>query len=45
MYNYFEKVRWFYILGLYKKRHVAEFVKGGCITPEQYEEITGEAYE
>lgn len=41
----FDKVKKFYDAGLYTKSMVADFVKRGKITPEQYEEITGEKYE
>ena len=41
----FEKVKRFYDLGLYSEDQVAAFVRKGKITPEQYEEITGEPYE
>jgi len=41
----FAKIKRFYILGLYTKEMVAKFVEKGVITAEQYEEITGEAYE
>lgn len=41
----FEKVKRFYDLGLYTAAQVAQFVEKGRLTPEQYTEITGEAYE
>ena len=41
----FDKVKKFYDLGLYTKEHVANFVKKGAITAEEYELITGEAYQ
>lgn len=41
----FEKVKKFYNMGLYSKAQVAQFVAKGKLTPEQYEEITGEKYE
>ena len=40
----FERVKHFFELGLYTKAQVAVFVQKGKLTPEQYEEITGEAY-
>ena len=41
----FEKVKKFYKQGIYTKYMVKQFVIKGKITAEQYEEITGEAYE
>lgn len=41
----FDKVKKYYDLGLYTKAHVANFVKKGAITSEEYELITGEAYQ
>lgn len=38
-------VKRYYINGIYTKENVAVFVKAKKITPEQYEEITGEVYE
>lgn len=40
----FDKIKKFYDLGVYTKVQVAAFVKKGVITPEQYEQITGEPY-
>lgn len=40
----FEKVKKFYDEGLYTKAMVANFVKKGKITAEQYKEITGDDY-
>ncbi|MBR1524360.1 MAG: XkdX family protein [Lachnospiraceae bacterium] len=41
----FEKVKKYYERGFYSKAQVADFVKKGKLTAEQYEEITGEAYD
>ena len=41
----FEQIKKYYDLGLYTKEQVAMFVEKGKITPEEYEEITGEPYE
>ena len=41
----FDKVKKYYDLGLYTKAHVANFVKKGAITAEEYELITGESYQ
>ncbi len=41
----FEKVKKYYDMGIYTKKHVADFVKKGKLTPAQYKEITGEDYE
>ena len=41
----YAKIKKFYNLGLYTKENVAKFVEKGIITAEQYEEITGEAYD
>lgn len=40
----FEKILKFFKLKLYTKKQVADFVKKGIITAEQYEQITGEPY-
>lgn len=40
-----EKIRDYYNKGLYEKRHMKVYCQKGVITPEQYEEITGEAYQ
>jgi uncharacterized XkdX family phage protein len=41
---YFEKVKEFYNLKIYKKKHVADFVKKGKLTPEEYKLITKDEY-
>ena len=41
----FEIVKKNYERGLWTKRMVAVAVKKGIITPEQYQEITGEKYQ
>lgn len=40
----FKIVKRYYDKGIYTKENVAVFVSAGKITPEQYEEITGEEY-
>ena len=40
----FEKIKKFYDLGLWTKDMVKDAVVKGIITPEEYEEITGEKY-
>ena len=40
----YEKVKKYYDRGFYTKEQVADFVKKGKLTAEQYEEITGEPY-
>lgn len=40
----FKIVKRYYDKGIYTKENVATFVKAGKITPEQYEQITGESY-
>lgn len=40
----FEKVKRFFNLHLYTKKHIRQFCEKGVITKEQYKEITGEAY-
>lgn len=40
----FKIVKRYYDKGIYSKENVAVFVTAGKITPEQYSEITGEAY-
>lgn len=41
----YKKVKRLYDLGLYTAEQVKDFADRGKITPEQYEEITGEKYE
>ena len=41
----FEQIKKYYDLDLYTKEQVAAFVVKEKITPEEYEEITGEPYE
>jgi len=41
----YERIKKFYDMGIYTKVQVANFVKKGVITAEQYEMITGEPYE
>ena len=41
----FKTIRKYYRMGLYNDEQVAEFVRKGKITPEEYEEITGKPYE
>lgn len=40
----FEKVKKFYILGLYSKEQVRKFVEKGHLTSTDYFMITGEPY-
>lgn len=40
----FEKILKFFKLRLYTVNQVRQFVQKGIITPEQFEQITGEAY-
>lgn len=40
----FEKVKKFYDMGLYSNAQVAQFVKKGRLTAEEYQTITGEIY-
>lgn len=41
----FEKIKKYYDQGLWSKERVYNMVGKGKITAEEYEEITGEAYE
>lgn len=41
----FEKIKKFFNLKIYTEKQIHQFVEKGVITPEQYEEITGEKYE
>jgi len=41
----FNKIKKYYNMGLYTKENVAEFVKKGKLTPEEYKLITGDDYE
>lgn len=40
----FDKIKRYFYLGIYKEKHLKNFVLKGIITPEQYEQITGEDY-
>lgn len=40
----FDKLMKFFRLKLYTKKRIADFVRKGVITPEQYEQIVGEPY-
>ena len=40
----FNKVKKYYDMGLYTKKVVADFVKKGKLTPEEYKLITGDDY-
>lgn len=40
----FEKILKFFKMKLYTKKQIADFVKKGVITAEQYKQITGEEY-
>lgn len=40
----FEKIKYFYDIGAWKKEYVANAVKMKIITAKQYKEITGETY-
>ncbi len=42
---WFERIKRFYDRGLWSKEAVGLAVEKGRITPEQYEEITGEPYD
>ncbi|EAE2482952.1 XkdX family protein [Listeria innocua] len=44
MFPSFEKIQSFYAKGLWDKEKVKAAVKYQCITPDEYEKITGEAY-
>lgn len=41
----YEKVKKYYKMGFYTMEQVKVFVRKNKITPEQFEEITGEKYE
>lgn len=40
----YERVKNYYDAGYYTKRMVGDFVRKGKLTPEQYQEITGEPF-
>jgi uncharacterized XkdX family phage protein len=42
--NWFSLVQRYYNAGYYTKEQVAVFVTSGKITPEQYQQITGDPY-
>lgn len=41
----YKRVKRLYDLGLYTTEQVKDFANRGKITPEEYEEITGQKYE
>lgn len=41
----FSLIAKFYSMGLYTKGNIKVFVQGGTITADEYQRITGEAYE
>ena len=41
----FERIKYFYLAGLWNKGMVKKAVRKGVISKEQYKEITGEEYE
>lgn len=41
----YKKLRWYYIRGYWSAKMLADAVVKGWITEDEYEEITGEAYE
>ena len=43
--KHFDKVKYYFDNALWSIYRVGEAVKKGWITPEEYEEITGESYE
>lgn len=45
MSRYYSTVKKYYDLGIYSKEKVAQFVAKNLITAEEYELITGEAYQ
>lgn len=45
MIDWFTYIKGFYEKGLWTKKQVYDVVAVGRITPEQYEEITGEPYD
>lgn len=40
----FEKIKKYWDLHIYTKRHLRKFVEKGVITKDQYEQIVGEPY-
>ena len=42
--NWFDMVKKFYNGGFWAKQQVADAIRYGKITPEEYKEITGEDY-
>ncbi|UTL73916.1 XkdX family protein [Bacillus halotolerans] len=43
--DWFSSIKYFYDKGLWTKKQVHDVVAVGRITPEQYEEITGDPYD
>lgn len=37
-----EKIKRYYLLGIYKKKHIKKLLEAGAITETQYKEILGE---
>lgn len=44
MESIFERVKKYYNMHIYTKKHVADFVRKGKLTAEEYELITKESY-
>lgn len=40
----FEKIKKFFDLKIYTKKQIRQFCDKGVISPEQYQQITGESY-
>lgn len=41
----YKKIKKWYDMGIYNDAQIADFVKKGQLTPEEYELITGQPYE
>lgn len=41
MMNKIEKIKYYYVTGKYKKKHIDAFLSSGAITKEEYKDITG----
>jgi uncharacterized XkdX family phage protein len=40
----FDIIKRYYDKGYYTNQHIADFVKSGVLTPDQYKSITGDDY-
>lgn len=44
MYPSFDSIKWFYDINCYTNEDIATYVQLGCLTKEEYKQITSEDY-